>query len=150
MGYFNYFIKCIIRNVTYKLCKPKVFLTVLLSVAILFVLHSTGYCAEWSDEDIDTVLLRLDDIQYYITESYGAIENINSHISTLDDRQQLIFNEVKTMHSDMLSKFDKLQAGVSELNTNLVYCLTNLQQIKKLATDMSGKLDLLQARFERN
>lgn len=47
MGYFNYFIKCIIRNIAYKLCKPKVLLTVLLCVIVLFFcFKSYGYCTE--------------------------------------------------------------------------------------------------------
>lgn len=47
MGYFNYFIKCIIRNIAYKLCKPKVFLTVLLCVLVLvFCFKNYGYCAD--------------------------------------------------------------------------------------------------------
>ena len=50
MGYFNYFIKCIIRNITYKLCKPKVFITVLLCVIILlFCFKNYGYCTEQID-----------------------------------------------------------------------------------------------------
>ena len=36
MGYFNYFIKCVIRNITYRLCKPKILLFILLFV-VLFV-----------------------------------------------------------------------------------------------------------------
>ena len=56
MGYFNYFIKCIIRNITYKLFKPKVFLTVLLSVFILvFCLNTFGYCTDDSGS-IDNVV----------------------------------------------------------------------------------------------
>lgn len=47
MGYFNYFIKCIIRNIAYKLCKPKVLLTVLLCIVVLlFCFKNYGYCTE--------------------------------------------------------------------------------------------------------
>ena len=55
MGYFNYFIKCIIRNITYRLCTPKVFLTVLFCVLLLFILHNKGYCADGDDGISDVV-----------------------------------------------------------------------------------------------
>lgn len=46
MGYFNYFIKCIIRNITYKLCKPKILLSILLVFFLcFFVFRNYGYCA---------------------------------------------------------------------------------------------------------
>ena len=54
MGYFNYFIKCIIRNIACKLCKPKVLLTVLLCILILlFCFKSYGYCTDeyFSDDN---------------------------------------------------------------------------------------------------
>lgn len=45
MGYFNYFIKCIIRNITYKLCKPKILLSILLVFFLcFFVFKNYGYC----------------------------------------------------------------------------------------------------------
>lgn len=35
MGYFNYFLKCVIRNITYRLCKPKTLLFLLVFVIII-------------------------------------------------------------------------------------------------------------------
>lgn len=119
-------------------------LLVFLAFFCLFI--SQCYAVEWTEQNINDLLHDVDEIHLYIIETYGALENINSHVSTLDERQQLIFSEIKTMHSDMKDKFDKLQAGVSTINNNIVYCLTNLQQIKQIATEMSTKLDSLQAR----
>lgn len=104
------------------------------------------YAVEWSQSDIDFLLNQVTSIDNYLLECRGCLIRIDSNISTLDERQQLIFSEIKTMHSDMKDKFDKLQSGVSTINNNIVYCLTNLQQIKQIATEMSTKLDSLQAR----
>lgn len=47
MGYFNYFIKCIIRNIARLICKPKFLIIILLCVIVLlFCLENYGYCAE--------------------------------------------------------------------------------------------------------
>ena len=83
MGYFNYFIKCIIRNISYKLCKPKVFLTVLLCVIILFFcFRNYGFCADSVVEVENTVTTNptdydsSNDVYYQYDNQFLTLRNL--------------------------------------------------------------------------
>lgn len=146
MAYFNYFIKCIIRNISYKLCKPKVFLTVLLSVAILFGLKHFGYCVEWSQEEINACLGGLADI----TNNQGVLisqlssmgvdvrdieNNLNNIKSTINNIKADTNLTVEKLHS-LLNKVDSLNTTLTQMaeQQNIYYQnVTNeLQNIKDI------------------
>ena len=99
MGYFNYFIRCIIRNIAYKLCKPKVFLTVLLSVSIFFGLKHFGYCV-------------LDDTDY---------EMIADGFATVTQNQGVIISQLSSMGvdvSDIENDLNSVKSDISQIETN--------------------------------
>lgn len=127
----------------------KIIFIVLVSFCIVALCSSSCFAVEWTDEEINELLNRLIEMQSVMTtinENMGLFlgEILNQDVLT-NDRLQIIINNVKQINSDMNTKLDKLQSASVEINKNLVYCLTNLQQIKALATDMSNKLDTLQA-----
>ena len=115
MGYFNYFIKCIIRNFAYKLCKPKVFLTVLLCCLVLFGLHTKGYCA-WDDSDISALT-----------------EQLNSVIDTLNNQSEWLVSigvDVGTIQTDIAN----IRNSLNNINTNTA-------NISSYISGLLGKVD---------
>lgn len=128
MGYFNYFIKCIIRNIAYKLCKPKVFLTVLFSIIILFVLHSYGYCSDWTDSDIEALL----DSIATITANQGVIvSQLSSMGVDVTDIENKI-NEVANMLYYIRLDTSQLIANTSALNTKIDSLITETQKVSDM------------------
>lgn len=125
MGYFNYFIKCIIRNIAYRLCKPKVFLTVLLSVLIILLLHNTGYCADWTDGEIEACL----DGLATITANQGTIISQLSSmgVNVSDIESQL--NDVKTTLSNIKSDTGNISYRINTLVTKIDTINTTLIQL---------------------
>lgn len=91
MGYFNYFIKCVIRNITHRLCKPKTLLFILI-FAVLLSFCSSAFAAtavdptEWDtnlpgaeqhDNIYDTLRnIQIDYQNQFITKVY-ALYSIN-------------------------------------------------------------------------
>lgn len=161
MGYFNYFIKCIIRNIAYKLCKPKVLLTFLLAAAILFILHSTGYCVEWDQSEIDIVLSRLgglvtdlktnnsilygiEDLTEENKQKLAEIDNELSSISSLLNTINSNTDNVETQLNNIYTRLDSLNNNiisiVSTLSTNNSQLL---EQINNNNNEVIEKLDEL-------
>lgn len=128
----------------------KLFFVLIISFSIVLLCSTSCFAVEWTDQEIDELLNRLIEMQNTINNLNDSIGILISDSTVNNDRLQIIINNIKSINTNMNAKFDKLQSAAAEINTNLVYCLTNLQQIKSLSTEMSSKLDLLQARFKRS
>lgn len=123
MGYFNYFIKCIIRNIAYKLCKPKVLLTILAFVAILFALHTTGYCADWTDGEIEACLEGLATITSNQGTIISQLSSVGLDVSDLETQLNTInttINNIKVDTNLTVEKLHSLLNKVDSLNNTLV------------------------------
>ena len=162
MAYFNYFIKCIIRNIAYKLCKPKVFLTVLLSVAILFGLKHFGYCA-WTDGEIESCLdglstitnnqgvmisqlssmgVDVTNIKQNLDSINSKLSDINSSTSNINSKLSTLINDINTLNTNILNIYNTLDANqrelIQELESNNQEVLEELQMLRAvLAGDSS-------------
>lgn len=128
----------------------KISFVFIVSFLIVLLCSTSCFAVEWTDQEIDELLNRLIEMQNVINNLNDSIGILLSDSTVNNERLQIIINNIKSINTNMNSKFDKLQSAASEINTNLLYCLTNLQQIKSLSTEMSSKLDLLQARFKRS
>ena len=159
MGYFNYFIKCIIRNIAYRLCKPKVFLTVLLSICVLFGLKHYGFCA-LSDLDYEmiadgfstitsnqgTLISQLSIIGVDVTQISDELRNINLDIealkgtvSNIDDNLLTLLNKVNSLNNNIINIYNRLDSNqrelLSTLNTNHNNLIIELQEENKKVLD---------------
>lgn len=141
MGYFNYFIKCIIRNLAYKFCKPKVFLTVLLSVCILFGLKHFGYCTDaWTDGDIQQV----HDGLATITNNQGVII---SQLSQMGVNVGDIEKEIVEINN-LLSGLSSTTSNISDKITTLVNKVENLSvQVNNIILTMEENNEELKNTF---
>lgn len=139
MGYFNYFIKCIIRNISYKLCKPKVFITVLLSIFILFGLKHYGFCA-LSDLDYEMIAdgfstitsnqgilisqlssigVDVKDLENSLSQIRSALSSIQSNQATIATQLNNIYNKIDTLNTNILNIYNRLDSNQKELLTEL-------------------------------
>lgn len=152
MGYFNYFIKCIIRNIAYRLCKPKVLLTVLFSVAILFILHTTGYCTEWSQGEIEQCLNGLADVTSNQGVIISQLSSMGQDVSSLERSLyyiQLDIGELLSNSDNIMDRVGTIMQKVDEINTNIINIYNTLEKnqqelITELQTGNQKLLDELQ------
>lgn len=161
MGYFNYFIKCIIRNIAYRLCKPKVLLTIFLAVAILFGLKHFGYCA-LDDTDYEmiadgfatitqnqsVIISQLSSMGVDVSELETKLSTINTTLNNIKVDTNLIvtkldaiMKDVDNLNTNILNIYNKLDTNqkelITELQTENEKVLTELEEIKKVLTGVS-------------
>lgn len=156
MGYFNYFIKCIIRNIAYKLCKPKVFFTVLLAVMILFGLKHFGYCAL---DDLDyemisdgfatitanqgTIISQLSSIGVDVSELETQLNSIKNELVNISAYTNLtnahlmdIVSKINTLNTNITNIYNKLEENqqelIQELEKNNNSVVSALEEIKNI------------------
>lgn len=162
MGYFNYFIKCIIRNISYKLCKPKILFTILLSVIVLFSLKHFGFCA-LDDPDYEmisdgfstlttnqgTLITQLSLIGVDVTQISDELRNINLDIealkgttSNIDDNLLTLLNRVNSLNTNILNIYNRLDSNQKELLSTLNS--NNDEIISELKTENQKVLEELQ------
>lgn len=130
MGYFNYFIKCIIRNISYRLCKPKVLFTILLSIIILFSLKHFGFCA-LSDLDYEMIA----DGLATVTSNQGTII---SQLSSMGVNVSDVENELKSINSDL----DNIISSTSNMDDNLLTLLNRVNSLNNTLTQMAQQQNI--------
>lgn len=130
MGYFNYFIKCIIRNFTYKLCKPKVFLTVLLSVVIVLFLHNKGYCA-FEDADLEAIMDGFSTVTNNQGTIIGQLSSMGVNVSDIENQ----LNSIKTTLST-------INSNTSNINTKLTDLYNQVNSINSTLTQLAEQQNL--------
>lgn len=139
MGYFNYFIKCIIRKFVNLLFKPKVLLTFLVVISLLFVLQITSR-AEWTDSDITTVLNQLtsivnacdtqvgylmnigidvDSLLTELLEIQNLVGGINSMTDNIDSKMTSLIRRIDTLNSEIKNIYNSLEENQQELLAEL-------------------------------
>lgn len=156
MGYFNYFIKCIIRNIAYRLCKPKVLLTVLLALAILFGLKHFGYCA-FDDTDYEMIAdgfatitqnqgvvisqlssigVDVSDLENSLLQIKSALSSIQGNQATIATQLNNIYNKIDTLNTNILNIYNRLDTNQKELlkelekqNNSVVSALEDIKNI---------------------
>ena len=131
MGYFNYFIKCIIRNIAYRLCKPKVLLTILAFVAILFALHSTGYCSDWTDGDIIALTEQLNGIQETLNNQSEWLVSMGVDVGTI----QTDLNTIKSM-------INSIDNTTSNINLNLLDLVNKINTVNTTLSDLYAQQNI--------
>lgn len=137
MGYFNYFIKCIIRNIAYKLCKPKVFCTIILSVAILLILHSTGYCADWTDGEIEACLDGLSTITSNQGTIISQLSSMGVNVSDIENELRNINQDIETIKTSL----NTIDASILGVKNRLDTVITRLETVNTNISNIYNKLD---------
>lgn len=69
MNYFNYAIKCVIRNIIYKLMKPRNLIIIIISLIIIFLLSQYTTVFGWTGDDTYT------DVNNTIAITYDSLVN---------------------------------------------------------------------------
>ncbi len=92
MNYLNYFIKCIIRNITRLICKPKVLLTILIIIFILILIGNSCFAIYEGDNTYsdpnNTIKIAYDSIvSDFVTRLSTTSSNTTSIINLLKNPQ---------------------------------------------------------------
>lgn len=161
MAYFSYFFKSIIRNIAYRLCNPKIFLTIFAFFAILFALHSTGYCAEPTAENqqviIENIFSVLDELDLIFDTSFEQLQlEKGMYDQMLYYSQELHAIRVGVSQTNNLvgstnEELAKITAKLTEIYNgyaDIIYSINVgntaiINEIKSQTTQLSNKLDLI-------
>lgn len=152
MGYFNYFIKCLIRNFAYQASKPKVWVTVLLAIVVLFGLKHYGFCSDMQLETIIDQLAVVTENQAIVCEelSYvgadvsslkSSLTQIQNQLSAVQNNQATIatqindlYKQIETLNTNILNIYNTLEENqkelITELQTENQKILNELEEIK--------------------
>lgn len=156
MGYFNYFIKCIIRNITYKLFKPKFLFVILLTILILFGLKHFGYCA-LSDLDYQmisdgfstitsnqgVIITQLGNIGVDVSDLQNTLNSINTDISKIEENTSntfdclvSIYQQINTLNNNITSLMNTVNSNheelINQLKSDNEKVLNELEEIKSI------------------
>lgn len=115
MAYFNYFVKCIIRKFVNLIFKPKVFLTFLVILAVIFVFQASAH-AEWTDTQISDVQTKLLQITEKMNQQISYLEWINGECVNM--RNQLV--TITSQISSLNSYAESIQSKVNDIRNQLV------------------------------
>lgn len=175
MGYFNYFIKCIIRNITYRLCKPKVLFTILLSLFIFFSMKHFGFCV-LSDLDYEmisdgfstitsnqgTIISQLSSVGVDVSQIFDELRNINLDIEQLkttsaniESQTSVIISRLENLNSNIVNIYNKLDTNQRELlntlNTNNSILISEMQiENQKLINELKLIREAINGTEEEN
>ena len=100
MGYFNYFIKCVIRKFVNMLFKPKMFLAILIIIGLLFAMNITAR-AEWTDEDVLVMIDEINQVNLALIEQLNELEDSNEKLDNLIVNTGWISNDVVILRNTL-------------------------------------------------
>ena len=141
MGYFNYFIKCIISNIICRLCKPKNILIISVVCIILLLFTSSCFASDVTvvnpsetivNDNIDDIYgFQYDDqfghlytMQYSLQQRLIANLYANKGNPGFNDLVTSIFNECKNLGLDNKSLY--VTYGTSDTEFIIYYTYTHL------------------------
>ncbi len=149
MGYFNYFIKCLIRNFAYQASKPKVWVTVLLAIQVAYLISINADVGNLKNSltqiqnQLSAVQNNQATIATQINDLYKQMETLNTNIlniyNTLEENQKELLDELKSENEKVLNELEELKnilQGVSEDTTRTIiinkygYATPSLNSIK--------------------
>lgn len=142
MGYFNYFIKCFIRRFVYFIFKPKIAFTILLSFCIFLGLKYYGYCAEWTDQDISSVLdgfatitnnqgviiTQLGNIGVDVTDLQNSLNSIKGDISKIEENTGNTFDALSSVYKQIISLNNNIISLMNTVNSNHEELINQLKE----------------------
>lgn len=120
MYYFNYFIRCIIRQFTRLLFKPKYFFTILIVLLISFLLINSDVFAVYEGDDTYT------DKNNTIVLAYDTINNdLINRLSNCESSTDILLNYLKNSNYDYYCYYGSVDGSTlingSTYNTSRLY-----------------------------
>lgn len=139
MGYFNYFIKCIIRKFVNTIFNPKGLLLIFLIIFLLYFFCGTAR-AEWTDDDIlyfyesvatitgnqGVMISQLIDMGVDVTDIENKLNIVSEDIAGIRTQTTVIrtkvleiVNQLNTISSSITNIYNKLDENQQQLLTEL-------------------------------
>lgn len=136
MGYFSYFIKCVIRKFVNMLFKPKMVLALLIIIGVLFAMNITAR-AEWTNDQILDLQADLFDIIFQLTQQVEDLEKIGQDTTVM--RQSL--TSIDTAVWDISARLQESNRYFYELNSKISTLLNDIDNLNQSINDIYNKLD---------
>lgn len=158
MGYFSYFVKCLIRRFVYIICKPKIAFIIFISTFVFFGLRYYGYCAEWTDQDISSVLdgfatitnnqgviiTQLGNIGVDVTDLQNSLNSIKGDISQIETNTSNIATVLANIYLRLNTLNNSILSLMNTVNSNHEETISKLEENnKKILEELSLLRDSL-------
>lgn len=146
MGYFNYFIKCIIRRFVKLFFTKKTFIFILVFLSVFAFLKLEGYC-EFSYSDS----LNLTDINNKLTTISTSLISISTSSNTSANNTTLIRTELDLLYTklqDIDLALTSIEQDTTVIQSELVMLRTTVSNLYTLISLNNQKLDLIEDELE--
>lgn len=143
MGYFNYFIKCIIRKFVNTIFKPKVLLFIFIIIFVLYLLGGSSR-AEWTDVDIVNLENTLNDMSFTLSQQLEKLDNISGDTGIINNNILAIGEQISTLNTsilDLTNMVDSLKSYSASMNIKLSNILGQVETINTNILNIYNKLD---------
>lgn len=137
MDYFSYFIKCMIRNISRLLCKPKILLLIVVIVCVFFFLQTTSR-AEFTQDDsymmgtintnLNYICRLIETVSKQISETSAGEQ---AELKNIYDRLYDLNNKVTLLQSALQTDLSKIDYDINTINTNVNYVCRLLESLNK-------------------
>lgn len=126
MGYFNYFVKCIIRNIAYRLCRPKVLLSFLFIILLTFIF--CNYCFGASAEGQVQLVNPNNDFVNEYGDTVATIQYDNQFLSVKTIEEEIQREFILKLYSMYSSTPDSAKLIARDI----------LEKIRSISLDSNG------------
>ena len=143
MGYFNYFIKCVIRKFVNLLFKPKLLVIFLIFISLLFVFQITSR-AEWTDEEKTSLTNQLEDIRVALIEQLNDLEDINKNTSSISEDVVVLRRTLTSIDSaiyDVIQRLITTNSSLNDIKSQLSTLLIDIDNLNTSINNVYTKLD---------
>lgn len=143
MGYFNYFIKCIIRKFVNILFSTKGMIIIFIIIFFLYLFCGVSR-AEWTDTQIEQSTELFESIAEMTYRTYQQLLDVTSQLDNLIVNTGWISNDVVTIRNtlgDINVQLDSLLTNDANFLTKLDGIVSQLEIVSTEITNIYNKLD---------
>lgn len=137
MGYFSYFIKCIIRNFVNLIFKPKGLFIIFIIIFMLFLSFGTVRAEGWTDENILDLQADLFDIIFQLTQQVEDLESIKNYTFNIENGQKAIWDKLDLIQTEI----QNLKSDTSEINSKLSIIVSDLSTLNNEILNIYNTLE---------
>lgn len=136
MGYFNYFVKCVIRNFINLFFKHKIMFSILVAIFVLYL-----FCGSARAESVNlqNTLHDIDDIYMALIEQLNELEQIKNSTDDLENYASLIDEKLLIVNSHLV----EIKNYVSDIRTYSEWTVSNLESVNTKLVDITTRINTL-------
>lgn len=137
MGYFNYFVKCVIRNFVNLFFKHKIMFSILVAIFVLYLFCGSARAEAWTANDIANLENTLSRLRTVLIEQLNELEQIKNNTQEVEDQIALVNERLLLVNSYLAA----IRDNTNDLKSQLSTIVSELTTINADILNIYNKLD---------